>query len=385
MASSRKLIIHIGSHKTGSTSIQKALVLNQACLEAQGFALFNQGPNGETRASGNALTWIKFRLSQKSRVEGVFHQGLAEALAAAGDNVIVSAETFSWVFGQNAINKLAAELHKHFENISIVAFLRRQDRQAVSQYQQASKPGAIVASRFYGRGSAALPLYQPHFNCYLDYHQRLGLWADAFGEEALRISIFEPAHLHNGDAVDEFFHAVGLSIEERPEKLNESNGFERTKVGHLMSAMEYPEHLWRRVSAQLDNSGRMLPSRQQAQEFYAHFQQSNERLRRRFLPQLPSPIFEEGFSNYPESAQDQWTEDSASQAITHLLKAMEHSFPVNKKELDLMAQCADALVSSHPQLSAALLEIEEKLRYSKSVAPGVTARLRRTVRKLLRR
>jgi hypothetical protein len=384
MPRSRKLLIHIGSHKTGSTSIQATLYRNRNSLKDQGFVLFNRGPDGKERVSGNALTWIKFRPSLNNRVEGRFHRGLVKALDAAGNNVIISAETFSWVFSQKAVTALAEQLRLYFDDITIVAYLRRQDHQAVSQYQQSSKPGAIVASRFYGSGCNALPPYQLHFDSYLDYFQRIGLWAAAFGEDRLKVRLFDPSQLHRGDVVEDFFHTIGLSLDVKADKLNESTGFERTKIGHLMSDLEYPEHLWKRVSAHLDNSGKMLPSRLEAEQFYAHFRDSNERLRMKYLPQLPAPLFSEDFSNYPEHPQDQWVEASANRAITHLLAALEQVAIINGRDMELLAQCADVLSQSDAKLSTSLTELASRVRGSSKSPPGIVNKLRRKLRRHLR-
>ena len=384
MSTQRKLIIHIGSHKTGTTSIQQSLFLNRNALERHGFTLFNRGPDGVDRPSGNALTWIKFRLSKQFRVQGKIHNGLVPALAAAGENVIVSAETFSWVFNPAYIKAFEAQLRKHFDEIIIVSYLRRQDLQAVSQYQQSSKPGAIVASRFYGAGCTALPLYQPHFNAYLDYHQRLGYWGDTFGDNNLLLRIFQGDQLKHSDVVEDFYDTIGITREIDSGERNLSSGFERTKVGHLMSNTEYPVHLWKRVESHLDSSGKMLPARDEAEAFYQHFRASNENLRLRFFPDREQAVFSEDFAKYPQIATDRWTEDSANRAIGNLLNALEDITSIEVGDLNVLSDCALALEDHKPELAMELKNVRDRLTGDCDSGVSLRMRFQRALRRYLR-
>ncbi|RLA52287.1 MAG: hypothetical protein DRR42_08015 [Gammaproteobacteria bacterium] len=360
MTNNRKLIIHIGSHKTGTSSIQHTLFQNRATLRKQGFTLFNQDPNGKERKSGNAITWIKFRLNRKHRIEGRIRKKLPAALGTINGNVIISAETFSWVFDGREIDRFKTNLSAYFDDIEIIAYIRRQDLQTVSHYQQASKYGAFVAARFYGGESRALPSYKKHFQKYLNYHHRLGLWADAFGEKNLCMRIFEPDRLQNGDAVDDFFDAVGLIVETTPVRKNESSGYQKTKVGHLISQQEFSLPVWRALIKHLDNTGILLPSRDEATNYYAHFKANNELLNRRFSLTNEPNLFNSNFNMYPATANDRWTESSANSAIQNLLRGVKSHSPFDKGEIEFLKKCAEKLKVGDVKSSRKLLSILEK-------------------------
>ncbi len=62
----------------------------------------------------------------------------------------------------------------------------------------------------YGHSTRAIPHYEAKHDLYLDYHKRLGMWADAFGDENLVIKVFDRKKLLNSDAVADFFDVIGV-------------------------------------------------------------------------------------------------------------------------------------------------------------------------------
>ncbi len=85
----KKLILHIGSHKTGSTSIQNSLNNNDSLLNDNGYSYFNIDPSG-SQVSTSTNSWIKLnRDSLKNKTGGasiVEVAKLAVALASFRGN-----------------------------------------------------------------------------------------------------------------------------------------------------------------------------------------------------------------------------------------------------------------------------------------------------------
>ena len=82
------------------------------------------------------------------------------------------------------------------------------------------------------------------------------------------------------------------------------------------------------VTVNLDNSGKLLPSKDQAKEFYSNYINSNKKLNMKFsINKNIDSIFSEDFSMYPDTKKDIWTEDSANQAILNILKAFNKLTP----------------------------------------------------------
>ncbi len=356
----RKLIIHIGNHKTGTSSIQNTLFHNRDELSRQGFTLFNQNPNGSETKKGNASGWVKYQINQKQVHRGRFKKGLPKAISTTGDNVIISAEGFSWIFDALKIEKFQKRLAKYFDDIKIIAYIRRQDIQAVSHHQQASKRSSAAGRWFYGGGSMALPCYKDYFQNYLNYHNRLGLWADCFGDSNLIIRIFEHNHLKNGDVVEDFFQVTGLKISTSSTRANQSKGFEKTKVGHLICQHNFSQSEWKILSRYLDNSGKLLPSRDEAISFYTNFRSSNELLNKRFLLSEKYSLFNEDFGQYPSEAGDQWNDVTANAAINNLLKGVRDLPLFEKHDLEVMRHCARILQKIDTDNSRKLVNIVKK-------------------------
>ncbi len=381
----RSLIIHIGSHKTGTSSIQAALNSQRKNIEKREYVVFDKNPDGSERSNGNALPWIRFRPSTSTRIKGVINANLPQALASSGKNVIISAETFSWIFSRRQIHWLQRRLTQHFDQMLVIAYIRRQDKQALSHFQQASKQDAIVASRFYGATNRALPVFHKRLLAYLDYNQRLSNWADAFGDNNISIGIFDERELVNNDVVSDFFHRAGFDSPQRAFRENTSSGAQQTKIGHLVSAEEFSPRHWKLLMRDIDNTGKLLPSRINAKEFYENFKSSNLLLNQRFRLNDRPQIFDDDFSAYPEEGNDLWNEDTANDAIRRLLKGVRNITQLKEQERLMIANASKALRDSNPKLSTQL----EKLLLNQSPEFGIMNQLalhfKSTVRRVLRR
>lgn len=205
---------------------------------------------------------------------------LMKRLSEQPGNVIMSAENFSWIFSQEEIDNLEKQSRLYFDEVKIIVYLRRQDRQIISHHQQASKSSESGSYCYYAGDSFAIPKCRPHFDEYLNYHDRIGKWAHAFGKENMIIRIFDPETLLNGDVVSDFFQQIGIDFDtnEASYRSNESLGFERTKVGHLVNQALPKSFLSRRIRHNADNSGKSLPGITEAKAFYARYAASNIKL-----------------------------------------------------------------------------------------------------------
>ena len=320
---SRKLFLHIGNHKTGTTSIQESLHQSRQYLEEQGYSAFNRLPNGKLTVPANANHWLTHNETDDPGAISTYiedKENFAQAISSSGRNPIVSAERFSWICSLEELQELRHALAFYFDDISIIAYIRRQDQQAISYHQQNAKSQALPSRlNFFGPDPVALPEYQKHHTRYLDYNTRIGNWADAFGDENTKIRVFDRKHLIDGDVVKDFCHIVGAKINNVVEA-NISKALAAIKIGHLLNDLSVtnPKIKSDLIEA-LDFGDKMLPSREQAEAFYRHFRDSNIALNNRFkITRLPS-IFEEDFSSYSEHRTDLWNEDRANEAIKRIL------------------------------------------------------------------
>ncbi|WP_375691147.1 hypothetical protein [Pseudooceanicola sp. LIPI14-2-Ac024] len=311
------LILHIGAHKTGTTTIQHALSQNRAALEARGLSYVTAGNRPQVhhllgRVSGESMM-RGHRLAAPEELSRILH-------AAPTDRVLMSSENFSFFFDEKEIRELARHLRKHFRRVRILTYLRRQDSHAVSHHQEGSKPLRKAERDVFGNGLAPLPEH-PMMDHYLDYGRRIGNWMNVFGDENVEIRVFERNRLIAGDAWTDFLNAIDIEPNGLipAEQRNQSQGLTKTRVGHLMNAKDMPADLHRLVSAVLPDDARMTPGRHEAMAFYARYRSGNVALNARMGAIGGDDIFDDDFASYPETALANWSEEAATGAIEALL------------------------------------------------------------------
>jgi hypothetical protein len=358
MQEQRKLVLHIGSHKTGSTTLQRTLFANRYHLLEQGWSLFCSTQDGEVSRRGNAGTWVSLQPGG-----GVVSPGFVDRLARSTGNVLVSSEGFSWLFGQSEVGQLGRQLQAHFDHIQVVAYIKRQDQMAVSHFQQASKNSP--ARKFYARGNRALPEYQPSYNRLLDYYERLSHWATAFGENNLTVRDSDRNVLVKGDAVDDFAYVTGLEFPVRLPWRNISNGFAETKVGHLMTQEYTPRHLRKPIEEVLEGGEKLMPSRSEAEVFYRHFRESNRALNKRFGISENEYLFSDDFTMYADAARDTWTEDSANDTLVKILSVIGGMMHLSKSDEKVFKKCAGLLLESDPDNAVLLMDLATRLKQAR--------------------
>jgi hypothetical protein len=171
---SKKLYIHIGSHKTGTTSIQRALFQNSALLNKHNLSYFCKNPDGSKNVQHNLNKWI--HLFPESFEDGarVYNcKKLSKDISTLPHDVIISAEHFSFIFDKEELKQLKNSLKQNFSEIEIIVYLRRQDKNVVSLYNENRKNATLKKRFFYGDKSTALPEHRDYFRLYLDYNEKL--------------------------------------------------------------------------------------------------------------------------------------------------------------------------------------------------------------------
>ncbi|MBN2825666.1 MAG: hypothetical protein JXQ76_10095 [Campylobacterales bacterium] len=319
----KTLYLHIGQHKTGSTSIQKVLFNNREKLANENFSFFTVDQKNEIIQSGNSNCWVSLnRENIKSFGYINSPKELAFNLAQLPHNVIMSAENLSWIFHKEPLIEFKEELSKYFDKIIIIVYIRRQDKQIISHYQESSKQYMKPASVLYGSEPQAIPNYNEKHRLYLDYNQRISIWGDAFGDDNMVIRVFDKKSLYQGDAVLDFLNLLGIKNISSSMHKNVSMGFEKTKLNHIFNSINLNPALRVIIKKNLDNRGKMLPSKEVALDYYLNYKESNKKLNQRFKINELEYIFDDDFSIYSEKPMDRWSEESANQAIKNMLCAL---------------------------------------------------------------
>lgn len=222
------LYLHIGTEKTGTTSIQSFMAANRALLKEHQI-LYPRSP-GETNHIGLAgmaqdrergELWKKLAirsLDERDRYRARLGDELAAELGQHRfHSAIMSNEhCSSRLLDQAEVTALREFLSKLFSRVRIIVYLRRQDDFLVSTYSTGVKNGQAPPLR--------VPKMRRIDHRY-NYAELLDRWVAVFGRDNVICRKFEKASLIAGDLLQDFVAATECDPAwpwERPGALNSS-------------------------------------------------------------------------------------------------------------------------------------------------------------------
>ncbi|SIS95494.1 hypothetical protein [Paracoccus saliphilus] len=207
----RKLFLHIGFNKTGSTSLQHSLVENSDTLEEQGvlYPYERTAPFCQTKQHvplaaaipGRNVFWLL--PSKQKTLDDAYSSFWKYIDGKEFNTLIISSESF----GDLDVSDRKIEwIKKQFDgyDITIVAYIRRQDSYFLSFYQQrlrAEKRHKPFRFEDYSKTKA----------CY--FGQRIAPWRDAFGSENVIVRPCDPKFWPDGELLYDFLDVIGVKQE----------------------------------------------------------------------------------------------------------------------------------------------------------------------------
>jgi len=272
----RKLWIHIGTPKTGSTAIQRYARDRQRYLAANGVDFLIRGRRGSYNDLGVYLR------GGNRRAAAEIGAGVCRLIAESpATTLVLTSEMFTG--GDPALLREVLALEEPFET-RIVGYFRRQDRYLESAYKQKMKTGKVA----------------PGFRNYLDkfgtkggeYLRIVDAWQDAWPEAEFVFRRFEMGAFPGGDVVRDFMELLGLDIaaDGKPPSDEAANPTPSIDLLDLMQIVaELPGIDARKVFRSMPVAdlprfeGRAM-SNAEARGLLARFEDQNEALRQRFFP-----------------------------------------------------------------------------------------------------
>lgn len=211
--SGRTIFIHIGTEKTGTTSIQSFLTKNALRLSVSGlwYPTEHSAPYCESNAHFPIVASLlgydaDFVSPAKSLLRGeCIGRFLDDCHVRPEKNVVISAEHFSSRL--HDADRLAGFRHQLlgvFDRAVIIVYVRSQVSLAPSSYSTGVKCG---------RASRLDPDEITPANPYFNALTILDLWAGVFGKENIIARELETRSLKNGDICQDFLGVLGLSGE----------------------------------------------------------------------------------------------------------------------------------------------------------------------------
>ena len=212
---SKKLTLHIGTGKAGSTSIQNSLSFLKdssiGVLPIQAFGL----PNAKFLAMScrSAAAHRYFVKSHKIMTEDDFENNAkmiwvkaqSEMDLSGVSHFVASSEFIVSMIRGDDIKELRQRLEEIFDQIEIIVYLRDQRTFLRSLWAQSVKGPS--------KSGVSFRDFLSHIDArrYMwDYSIFLKDWLHVFGEANLKVTVFDPKALYGGDVVSDFFEKAGL-------------------------------------------------------------------------------------------------------------------------------------------------------------------------------
>ena len=218
----KTLYIHIGTPKTGTTSLQHFCTENAKLFEEQGYCypIFpHKFKYINIMRNGFFLSYKGYDENRnRDQIEEArfFRQGMDFVLDnfRKFDNVILSDESiWNVVFKRGKPDlweRLKKEADEHGYVIKVVVYLRRQDSLATSWWNQKIK----IGKRVYSKASWEKFVKNPT-KLELEYYEPLKLIEKSVGKENIIVRRFGGQYFKNGSIFEDFIDAVGMRYSSR--------------------------------------------------------------------------------------------------------------------------------------------------------------------------
>ncbi len=349
-----KAIVHIGGEKTGTTTIQEFCHANREILAQQGilypaslgasnhlklaaYALDDDNLEDDTRkyfGIKNAWGLRAFQSQVERDLESEMREHGSAKVALLSNELIQSRLT-----KMSEIEKLRDLLISLFSHVTIVIYLRRQDRVAVSHYSTKLKSDTDDDGLVFPAINAGTAL--PH---YFDYDTTLRQFEDVFGRENVNVRLLEPSFLKDGDLLSDFCFTCGIDHNEQFVPVAREN--ESLSPNAIAFYRKFNQRVPRFVGQGLNplRSGLNTAMAKafggrgpdvaaaDAKAFYKYFVEGNRQIARRYLPFGDANLFTDDFSMYRDHSRDTVDPEALIDIATHLW--IERSVEIEKLRLE---------------------------------------------------
>ena len=250
-----KIILHIGTEKTGTTTLQAYLARNQEALAEMGhlypLSARDFGPMHAPLVHiacdddnlNELRNWRRLMDKESLHRERVqLEKNLLDEVAAANpDTLIFSAEHLSSKLSEDReLERLKVFLGQMSNDFQIVLYVRDQRKLLASSYSEAVKNGRTsgfklvlpsdgqsITDAWRARRDATHNVFHMHdpLPFWVDYLALAHRWARVFGKENVTVRPFVRATFRDGDLIGDFFDVTGLPFDPswpKPQDMNRS-------------------------------------------------------------------------------------------------------------------------------------------------------------------
>ncbi len=254
------IYLHIGTPKTGTTSIQNFLFNNRENILKKGYlypisGIISTAQNSKRSPQHLGLCEalvkhydIKSPVDTNSRdkCERSWEELKREIETINPKNVIISSEFFTAM--QEYYNPdIIALVKKRLEDYEtkIVLYVRRQDdffRSSYCQYMTSPLPNKVphhFQANYTHKNILEISEFILSIKFQANYYSTLELWKEAFGVNNIIVRPFEKEQMKNGSVVDDFLETINLNYEKSQLKLKSSRNISQSgKVIKIINLIE---------------------------------------------------------------------------------------------------------------------------------------------------
>lgn len=348
----RRVLLHIGGEKTGTTALQLAFREDSERLAGLGVRYPDLGAPihaGLVYCAADEHHHVADLESHIGLIPNETREAFCERLhdrlahevkMYQGMRFVLSTEhAHSRLVSAESIARMRSLLARHFDEIEIAVYLRRWDRMATSFHATSVRNG--VAGQF---------SFAPFLgSTLLDYRRLLDRWAEAFGESHLHVGVFDRGELVNGSILDDFTQRFGLPklspVADQNVSLDAAGQALMALVDEALVELAPAQR--GSVRAAIAASLRPQPAtplpipRDVAREFVRHYDDDAAAICQRWFPGRAA-LFDNNFDEYaeiPQPVEHSWREVAAAmanaladstareagwRAETHYYRAMHH-------------------------------------------------------------
>lgn len=193
--SKRRVFLHVGPHKTGSTYIQRNLVNNREALAELGLCYPRTGQ--EILYGHHNL--VKYLRGAK---EVEFDLRSFRSEIGSGSDVVISSENFS-ALDKHGVERLR-DILQDFE-IVVIIFARARGPLLYSTWQEDVKHGYTISFPEF----VSMRLARPYVSKEINKGLLIDLYAEVFGAEAIRLAVYDNIR----QDLFQFFMARAVGVE----------------------------------------------------------------------------------------------------------------------------------------------------------------------------
>jgi hypothetical protein len=187
----KQIFLHIGTQKTGSSSLQFFLHNNRERLAELGYLYPSQ------KKAHHNLAYILLEDPKANYQANTWDDIITEIDNSSLDKVIISSEFFVQTRKISFIQKIAEKLKKY--QTKIIIYLKRQDKKMESSFNQQMKTAVYTGGVDFFLKESMTP----------DYFKILNNWSQIFGQDNIIVRPLEKEQIP--DIYQDFLHNLGIS------------------------------------------------------------------------------------------------------------------------------------------------------------------------------